>query len=595
MNVAGPQPPVGAAGVDATSRALAVFANRPFLLLWLSQASTQIGGNMVLYGLTVIMYSATRSSSAVSLLLLTFLVPAVAFSAVAGVYVDRFDRRLVLIVTNVLRGAAFIVLFLVGNNVALIFVLNATVSTITTFFAPAEAAMIPFLVPRGQLTAANGIFTLTMNVAFAVGFALLGPLVVTVAGPAALLLLVSAFYLAAAVFCFTLPAEPPPETVRAGAGQGGLHGLASGLAVAEAEAAVGSTLAQLREGIDYIVDHRSIGWSLTYLGITASLIGVLGALGPDFATKSLGLAPKDFVVVVLPLGLGVVTGILMLNSYGRYLPRRRVIEGGLITLGVLLALLSIAGPLTQFLQRRLTAAGGLTDVGSIVSLLSVVVGLAFLAGVSYAVVAIPSQTQLQEDLPEEVRGRVFGILNMLLSIASFLPIIVAGFLATLVGPTSVIFSVALLIGFAGLASVLGRGPLNASEAMATAEASASAPVDAATVAFSGGDRQRVALRAEAAGQQTGGDLTAETAVGVAASSGPAGATDEEWGGSDAGLVSGTAPAATRGRRSGRPAPRVEAGVRSLWDAAQPDDPAEGGAGGSSASGEGGPPADRGDD
>ena len=60
------------------------------------------------------------------------------------------------------------------------------------------------------------------------------------------------------------------------------------------------------------------------------------------------------------------------------------------------------------------------------SLLAIVVLIALLAGIAYASVAIPSQTQLQEDLPEDVRGRVFGILNMLVSVASFLPIIIVG-------------------------------------------------------------------------------------------------------------------------------------------------------------------------
>ena len=59
---------------------------------------------MVVYGLTVLVFSSTKSNSAVSLLLLTFLAPAVFFSAVAGVYVDRLDRRLILIVTNLLRA-----------------------------------------------------------------------------------------------------------------------------------------------------------------------------------------------------------------------------------------------------------------------------------------------------------------------------------------------------------------------------------------------------------------------------------------------------------------------------------------------------------
>src|SRR5207245_4906988 len=193
--------------------ALAVLRNRPFLALWLAQAVTQIGGNMVIYGLTVIIFSATKSNAAVSVLLLTFLVPAVIFSAVAGVYVDRHDRRWILIVTNLLRAGAFALIFVARDQLAVVFLVNVFVSTVTTFFGPAEAATIPHLVPRRQLLAANGLFTLTLNAAFALGFALLGPLVVTIAGPDALILAVAGSYLFAALLCFTLPPAPVPETV----------------------------------------------------------------------------------------------------------------------------------------------------------------------------------------------------------------------------------------------------------------------------------------------------------------------------------------------------------------------------------------------
>ena len=94
------EPPVAAGGTGTA----AVLRNRPFLLLWLSQLATQVGSNMALYGLTVVVLKATNLSSAVSALFLTFLVPAVLLSAVAGVYVDRVDRRLVLVLTNVLRA-----------------------------------------------------------------------------------------------------------------------------------------------------------------------------------------------------------------------------------------------------------------------------------------------------------------------------------------------------------------------------------------------------------------------------------------------------------------------------------------------------------
>ena len=97
------------------------------------------------------------------------------------------------------------------------------------------------------------------------------------------------------------------------------------------------------------------------------------------------------------------------------------------------------------------------------SLLAVVVVIAFFAGIAYGLVAIPSQTQLQEDLPEDVRGRVFGVLGMLVSIASFLPIIVVGRISELVGTTAVIFVMAIGVMITGFVSVATRGKLSEAE------------------------------------------------------------------------------------------------------------------------------------
>ena len=203
---------------EGTGSAIAVLRNRPFLLLWLSQLATQIGVNMVLYALTVVVLEATDLSAAVSGLFLTFLVPSVLFSALAGVYVDRVDRRTMLVITNALRAVVLIGIFAVGNDVGLVLLLNTLFSIVTVFFAPAEAAMIPVLVPRDQLVAANGLFTLTLNGAFALGYALLGPLIVTIAGgPAPLIAIVALLFALAAAFCVTLPSDParPRERGRA--------------------------------------------------------------------------------------------------------------------------------------------------------------------------------------------------------------------------------------------------------------------------------------------------------------------------------------------------------------------------------------------
>jgi MFS family permease len=376
---------------------------------------------------------------------------------VAGVYIDRVDRRLVLVFTNVLRAGLMVAIWWVGGNLALILLLNIAVSVVTVFFAPAEAAMIPYLVPRQQLVSANGLFTLTLNGAFALGYALLGPLVVKISGgPEPVLLVVAVLYAMAAVFCFTLPANRPVR----------VEGQATEDAVHEAGAAVQGTFAQLGEGMAYIRANRAIGWSLIYLGIAASLVGVIGVLGPDFAKDTLGLGPEDLFVVVLPLGIGIVMGVLLLNSYGRYVPRRRAIEGGLIALGILLAAMTVAGPLSRALQN---VEAPLVDLSAVTSLIAVVIAMSFVAGIAYGIVAISSQTQLQEDLPEEVRGRVFGVLNMLVSVGSFLPIIIVGPISDLAGTTAVILTVAGGVFLSGLVSIVRRGPLAPAEERATAE------------------------------------------------------------------------------------------------------------------------------
>jgi MFS family permease len=424
---------------------LAVLGNRPFLLLWLAQLATQVGGNMVIYGLTIIITAAYASATAVSALLLCFLVPAIVFSALAGVFVDRVDKRHMLLITNILRGFAFLGIVLVGNNLIGLYLLMVFVATVTTFFGPAEASMIPFLVPRSQLLAANGLFTLTMNVAFALGFALVGPFLVALASAELLILIVAALYFVAAVFCWTLPSDPPVVADTVTAGQ----------TVADAERAVETMLGQFVEGISYIRHNLSVGWSLSYLGITGALVGILGVLGPGFAKMTLGLGEKDFGLIVLPLGLGIVTGILVLNAYGKYLPRRRTIEGGMIAIGILLAVLSFSGEIARFLEAR-AASTGLEEASRVVSLVSIVMVIAFLVGAGYAVVAISAQTQLQEELPEDVRGRVFGVLNMLVSISSLAPIVVVGPVADAVGDNAVILFVGILVTLWGVASIMSR-------------------------------------------------------------------------------------------------------------------------------------------
>ena len=185
-----------------------VLSNPRFLALFLSQILTQVGGNMVLYGLTIQVYNLTQSATSTAILLLTFLVPAVVFGAIAGVFVDRYDRRKILIWTNIARGVLFLTLILFDQQLLALYLITMVVATLTTFFAPAETAMIPLVVKRDDLMTANGLFVLGLQASFALGFAVLGPLLVAVTGVNALIGFVAGLYLVAGVLCWTLPAAP---------------------------------------------------------------------------------------------------------------------------------------------------------------------------------------------------------------------------------------------------------------------------------------------------------------------------------------------------------------------------------------------------
>ena len=391
-----------------------------FARLWFIQAATQVGGNMALYALTILVFDTTRSNTAVSALVVSFVLPQIALSPFAGVVVDRVDLRWALVGPNIVRSALTVGLALAGADVPLLLALNLGISLTSVALTPAEGSMIPRVVPHEQLETAMGVFNLTLQASFALGFAFLGPLLVTVSGPSSVLAVVAALYVAATLACIGLPSAPPVG-VRHGGGR---------------RRAILQPIHELREGLKVIRRDREVSRPIVHQAASASVAGVLGVLGPGLAV-SVGLQPSQLAVVVVPLGIGVVIGVLGLRRFGEGLPRRRAAETGLITFGALTGSLALAGWL----------AGILATVGLPIVPLVVVVAMG--AGAAYAVTSVSAQTALLEAMPSEVRGRIFGVLASIVSAASLVPTLVAGPLADRV-------SASLVIGIVGVA-VLGLG------------------------------------------------------------------------------------------------------------------------------------------
>ena len=415
--------------MTTTAATRSILRDPTFARLWFIQATTQVGGNMALFALTVLVFDSTRSNTAVGALVASFVLPQIILSPFAGVVVDRLDLRWALIGPNVVRSILTVGLALAGAEIPVLLALNLGISLTSVALTPAEGSMIPRVVPRAQLETAMGIFNLTLQASFALGFAFLGPVLVTIAGPSSVLGVVACLYIAATIACIGLPSAPPMR---------GPH--------ESGREAVLRPIHELREGLLVIRNDREVSRPIIHQAAGASVAGVLGVLGPGLAV-SIGLQPTQLAVIVVPLGIGVVVGVVLLRRFGDRLPRRRAAETGHVVLGTLTASLAFAGVLGT----------ALSGIG--LSVVPLVVAAAVGAGAAYAIVSVSAQTALLESMPSEVRGRVFGVLASIVSAASLVPTLIAGPVADRVSASVVVGVIGVAVIGVGLWSAFRFGPV----------------------------------------------------------------------------------------------------------------------------------------
>jgi MFS family permease len=407
--------------------------NRAFLAIWGAQILSQVASNAVTSALIILVAEITHSNTSSSVLILLAVLPAILFGIAGGVIVDRSDRRLVLIITNALRAAAIVPLLLFGTSLTVVYLVNFLVATVTIFFVPAEAALLPKIVGNRYLMVANSLFTFTFNGAFLVGFIILAPIVVSLFGYEVLWVVIAFMFAAASILCVTLPTKAPPASEH--------------LSRRVAEMAVAQTATGITEAFHYLRQAPIVTWSLIYIALTYTLVAVAGALAPGFVREVLRVGERNVVIIVGPAGVGVIAGLGLLNAVGRRWPRPNAIGTGLLVAGSALLFLAAARPLTDFFSR--VGSPGLG--AAFPAFVALIAGTAFVFGLSYALITVPSMTLLQEELPDEIRGRVFGFLNMLVSIFSLIPLIVVGPIADLWGVAPVFVGFAVIVAIAWIA------------------------------------------------------------------------------------------------------------------------------------------------
>ena len=420
-----------------------IWHNRPFMLLWIAQAISSTAQNAIWYGILVLVQTRSHSATQMGLAIMTLVVPSVLFGLVAGAYVDRWDKRMVLVGTCALRGLITLGYIAVSDVLALVYVVNFAFSTVAQFFLPAEASMIPALVPRRQLLQANSLFHLTFTGSQLVGIVLLGPLAVNLIGVNGLFLLVAASIGSCALLVWPLPtgagAPTSPEQAR--------------------------TIASLREDIQevgrYMRRDPVVRLAIGHWTLGATLGMVIAMLAPSFAEKLLGVRAEDSVFVLAPAGVGMVTGTLLLSRFGQRFDKHHLIEVGLYVVAAALATLGLLRPVINAALHPTLEPFQLPDAGVNPSTLLAVMLVSLIAGTGFVGMIVASQTIIQERVPVGVRGRVFAVQLVLSNLISILPLVFLGGVADLVGvgPTLTALGAGLLlVGFATVRAHRGLAP-----------------------------------------------------------------------------------------------------------------------------------------
>ena len=418
--------------LEGTGGFRAVLRHTAFRNIWFAQLAAQLADKFLLFSLIILAYKISGGSTPVAITLLTYTVPAVLFAPLAGVIADRYDRKQIMLWANFGRAAVVALIPLAAlvpglqNDFAHLLLITLVFSAVGQLFGPAEAAVIPTILPRSALITANSMALLTMVLTLVVGGAL-APIVsrIDLYAPywCAVVLLIIGGTL---IFASEIPqlqrtTEPP---------------------VAESRNRFHLMLVDLKEGIDALRASRGLMLAFGQVSIAVLVLFMLFALAPAYVSKVIGIAAQDSYLILGPATGGAILSAVLLGQFVRNIDRARLLAGSLIANGfTLLALAAVPQAMAHFpdlaTHNRITAAA-----------------FSFLLGVEFGAIMIPAITYLMESTSDEIRGRIFALLYMVINGVTAVPVLVAAALSDTIGTARVIGGLGVLLVSGGVAIIV---------------------------------------------------------------------------------------------------------------------------------------------
>lgn len=392
---------------------------RPFTYLILSEFFSQFSMNLFNFALLIVVFRVASSNTAVSGVVIAFTIPSLILGVLAGVLVDRWNKKYVLLATNILRALLVFPLYYFGQDLAAIYLVTFFVSVITQFFIPAETPIIPLLVKKKLLLSANALFGMGIYVSIFLAYALSGPFLFLL-GQKNIFIILAIFFLVAGFFASLIKVDTKRKN---------LPDLK--------DSAVLTFKEELSIVVNLIAKTKALYHAIFSLALAQNIILILAVIGPGYAENVLKIRVENFpILFVTPAIIGVALGAVIIGNYLEKVSKSLLTKFGLFLLGISILLLpygskvesrEIIQLINLYLPYYLT-----------INVLHIMIFLAAVLGFATAFIFVPANTIIQEETSDESRGKVYGILNTFIGITSLIPVLLVGSLADIFGVKIVI-------------------------------------------------------------------------------------------------------------------------------------------------------------
>ena len=401
-----------------------IFDNRPFMLLWAAQFVSQTAQQAIWFGMIIVVEQVSQSSVHLSIAILSTIVPGVLLGLIAGVVVDRANKKSVLVVTNFLRALTVLGYLFYSRSLYVVYAVNFAFVGISQFFGPAEASSIPALVPKRLLVTANSLFNLTFTISQLVGIVLLAPWVIKFLGAPTLFAVTAGIYVLAGVLTSLLPPGIAPDR---------------SLSTLRRDTFARVVRSELSEAWDFITFDRRSWWAMVFVTLSSTLMLVLAMLAPRYVVVVVGIHPEDAVFLFAPAGLGILIMTLSMQRLARRFGEMALAYLGGGISGLCLVLMAILPRFAStFRAIGLALFSGSMPLAGHSILVPPLMVLSAGIGIGFALATIPCQSVLMERAPVQSRGRIFSVLLMMGNVAAITPLAFLGELGDLIGVNNVV-------------------------------------------------------------------------------------------------------------------------------------------------------------